>query len=167
MNRRRIILESGADDMGKEWKLLNEQTTTEEKVSIDVEFDSGYEELSIVCGLAGSSQNANLTNKNLCINLYGESNDLIVGLCGNCIMTNGVNRVVYINYTKYPFPKITSDAGNTSDVSIDDNSFSQSVSPTAISGKRNFSGAVKKISIRTFNDLGVIGSGSKIAIYGR
>ena len=103
MERRRT-LGSEVIEMEKEWKLVKEETISEEQQTISVEFAEEYEELDIlILSCAAKTANDNLANMNAIVRIDSTTQKKFIGVIQAFMFKSSAKRIAHIQIGRKPY----------------------------------------------------------------
>nr|DAH34833.1 MAG TPA: hypothetical protein [Bacteriophage sp.] len=165
MERRRT-LGSEVAEMGKEWKLVKEETISEEQRTISVELAEEYEELDIlILSCAAKSANNNLANTNAIVRIDSTTQKNFIGVIPKIMFKSALNRIAHIQIGRKPYLEYEYKVLNVSDINT---SFVEGyVTGPGMGFDRKFDGQIKSMQIYGQAQGAMFGVGTTIIIYGR
>lgn len=163
MERRRT-LGSEVAEMGKEWKLVKEETISEEQRTISVEFAEEYEELDIlILSCAAKTANNNISNKNAVLSFFSSEGEKLMAYIQNFIFKDGLNRIMHASCKCIPYFWFEYGIMNVSN--IESSATASYIQNLGAGFNRKFGDNIKSLTLQ--GQQGVFGVGTTIIIYGR
>lgn len=163
MERRRT-LGSEVAEMGKEWKLVKEETISEEQQTISVEFAEEYEELDIlILSCAAKTANNNISNKNAVLSFFSSEGEKLMAYIQNFIFKDGLNRIMHASCKCIPYFWFEYGIMNVSN--IESSATASYIQNLGAGFNRKFGDNIKSLTLQ--GQQGVFGVGTTIIIYGR
>lgn len=165
MERRRT-LGSEAAEMGKEWKLVKEETISEEQQTISVDFAEEYEELDIlILSCAAKTANDSLANTNAIVRIDSTTQKKFIGAIQNIMFKSSLKRIAHIQIGRKPYLEYEYKVLNAND--INSSLVGQYITGPGMGFDRKFDGQIKSIQIYGQAQGAMFGVGTTIIIYGR
>lgn len=163
MERRRT-LRSEVAEMGKEWKLVKEETISEEQRTISVEFAEEYEELDIlILSCAAKTANDNISNRNAVLSFFPSKGEKLMAYIQNFIFKDGLNRIMHASCKCIPYFWFEYGIMNASN--IESSATASYIQNLGAGFNRKFGDNIKSLTLQ--GQQGVFGVGTTIIIYGR
>lgn len=163
MERRRT-LGSEVMEMGKEWKLVKEETISEEQRTISVEFAEGYEELDIlILSCAAKTANDNISNRNAVLSFFSSKGEKLMAYIQNFIFKDGLNRIMHASCKCIPYFWFEYGIMNASNT--ESSATASYIQNLGAGFNRKFGDNIKSLTLQ--GQQGVFGVGTTIIIYGR
>lgn len=150
--------------MGKEWKLVKEETISEEQRTISVEFAEEYEELDIlILSCAAKTANNNISNKNAVLSFFSSEGEKLMAYIQNLIFKDGLNRIMHASCKCIPYFWFKYGIMNVSN--IESSATASYIQNLGAGFNRKFGDNIKSLTLQ--GQQGVFGVGTTIIIYGR
>lgn len=163
MERRRTLGNEAAE-MGKEWKLVKEETIPEEQRTISVEFAEEYEELDIlILSCAAKTANDNISNRNAVLSFFSSKGEKLMAYIQNFIFKDGLNRIMHASCKCIPYFWFEYGIMNVSN--IESSATASYIQNLGAGFDRKFGDNIKSLTLQ--GQQGVFGVGTTIIIYGR
>lgn len=163
MERRRTLGNEVAE-MGKEWKLVKEETISEEQQTISVEFAEEYEELDIlILSCAAKTANNNISNRNAVLSFFSSKGEKLMAYIQNFIFKDGLNRIMHASCKCIPYFWFEYGIMNVSN--IESSATASYIQNLGAGFNRKFGDNIKSLTLQ--GQQGVFGVGTTIIIYGR
>ena len=165
MERRRT-LGNEVTEMGKEWKLVKEETISEEQRTISVEFAEEYEELDILMlSCAAETANDSIANTNAIVRIDSTTQKKFIGVIQNIMFKSSLKRIAHIQIRRKPYLEYEYKVLNASDINT---SFVGGyITGPGMGFDRKFDGQIKSMQIYGQAQGAMFGVGTTIIIYGR
>lgn len=165
MERRRT-LGSEVAEMGKEWKLVKEETISEEQRTISVEFAEEYEELDIlILSCAAKTANDSLANMNAIVRIDSTTKKNFIGVIQKIMFKSALNRIAHIQIRRKPYLEYEFKVLNASN--INSSLVGGYIAGPGMGFDRKFDGQIKSMQIYGQDLAAMFGVGTTIIIYGR
>lgn len=165
MERRRT-LGSEVIEMEKEWKLVKEETISEEQQTISVEFAEEYEELDIlILSCAAKTANDNLANMNAIVRIDSTTQKKFIGVIQAFMFKSSAKRIAHIQIGRKPYLEYEYKVLNAND--INSSIVGGYINGPGMGFDRKFDGQIKSIQIYGQAQGAMFGVGTTIIIYGR
>lgn len=165
MERRRI-LGSEVAEMEKEWKLVKEETISEEQQTISVEFAEEYEELDIlILSCAAKTANDSLANTNAIVRIDSTTKKNFIGVIQKIMFKSALKRIAHIQIRRKPYLEYEYKVLNAND--INSSLVGGYIDGPGMGFDRKFDGQIKLMQIYGQAQGAMFGVGTTIIIYGR
>ena len=152
--------------MEKEWKLVKEETISEEQKTISIEFAEEYEELDIlILSCAAKSANDNLANTNAIVRIDSTTGKNFIGVIQKIMFKSAISRIAHIQIKCIPYLQYEYEVLNANN--INSSLVGSYIDGPGMGFDRNFDGQIKSLSVYGQAQGAMFGTGSTVIIYGR
>ena len=152
------------EEVEKEWKLVKEETISEEQQTISIELAEEYEELDIlILSCAAKTANDNISNGNAVLFFSSSKGEKLMTYIQSFLFKNGVNRIMHGSCKCIPYFWFEYGIMNASN--IESSACASYIQTPGAGFNRKFGDNIKSLTLQ--GQQGVFGVGTTIIIYGR